>query len=135
MITPALLILASGSLIATALVRLARIVDRVRKLAETGVSGSARSGELKRSGRRASLALGAVAVFFAAVVVFVATGIAIAVDRADANQISWLPVGLSLFGMALIVVGAACMVVECGYSAAQIRDEIDALRDRGDDAD
>ena len=37
MITPALLILASGSLIATALVRLARVVDRVRKLAETAV--------------------------------------------------------------------------------------------------
>ncbi len=35
MITPALLIMASGSLIATALTRLARIVDRVRKLAET----------------------------------------------------------------------------------------------------
>jgi hypothetical protein len=32
MITPALLILALGSLIATALVRLARVVDRVRKL-------------------------------------------------------------------------------------------------------
>jgi Protein of unknown function (DUF2721) len=34
MITPALLILASGSLIATALVRLGRVVDRVRKLGE-----------------------------------------------------------------------------------------------------
>jgi Protein of unknown function (DUF2721) len=34
MITPAMLILASGSLIATALVRLARVVDRLRKLAE-----------------------------------------------------------------------------------------------------
>jgi hypothetical protein len=30
MITPAMLILASGSLIATALVRLARVVDRLR---------------------------------------------------------------------------------------------------------
>ncbi len=34
--TPALLLLASGSLIATALVRLACVVDRVRKLAGSG---------------------------------------------------------------------------------------------------
>ena len=128
MITPALLILGSASLIATALVRLARIVDRVRKLSESG--STRQSTELDRSERRANLALVAVAVLFAAVVVFVATGIAIAIDRAAGDRFTWLPVGLALFGMGLIVVGAGSMLLECGYSAAQIRDEIHFLRHR-----
>ncbi len=129
MITPALLILASASLIATALVRLARIVDRVRKLSEPG--GAFNEDELARHERRANLALVAVAVLFAAVVAFVASGIAIPIDRATGDRLIWLPVGLALFGMLLIVIGAGSMVLECGYSAAQIRDEIESLRRGG----
>jgi hypothetical protein len=53
MITPAILILASASLIATALVRLTRIVDRIRKLAEVRDGSSLdRSKELDRHERR-----------------------------------------------------------------------------------
>jgi hydrogenase-4 membrane subunit HyfE len=127
MITPALLILGSASLIATALVRLTRIVDRVRKLADLG---NVRHAELDRAERRANLALVAVAVLFAAVVVFVATGVAIAIDRTTGDRFSWLPISLALFGMGLIVIGSGSMLLECGYSAAQIRDEIDFLRHR-----
>jgi hypothetical protein len=54
MITPALPILASGSLIASALVRLARVADHVRTLADAG--GMARQAELRRHERRALLA-------------------------------------------------------------------------------
>ncbi len=96
MITPALLILGSASLIATALLRLARIVDRVRKLSESNHPPD--EGELARSERRANLALIAVAVLFAAGVVFVATGIAIAIDRTTGDRLFWLPVGLTLVG-------------------------------------
>jgi hypothetical protein len=126
MITPALLILGSASLIATALVRLARIVDRVRKLSE--LESSQRAAELARSERRATLALVAVTALFAAVVTFVAAGIAIAIDRASGDRYTWLPVGIALFGMGLIVIGSGSMVLECGYSAAQIRAEIECLR-------
>lgn len=129
MITPALFILASASLIATALVRLARIVDRLRKLAEAG--GNYTSSELDRTERRARLALSAIALFFAAVVVFVIAGLAIAIDRATGGQLVWLPVGLTLFGMGLIVAGAGSMVIESGHSAAQIQAEIAALRRSG----
>lgn len=128
MITPALLILGSASLIATALVRLARVVDRVRKLAELG--GAQHAGELARCERRANLALLAVAVLFGAVVVFVASGVAIAIDEANGGRFIWLPVGLTLLGMGLIVIGSGSMVIECGYSAAQIRAEIDSARSR-----
>jgi hypothetical protein len=54
MITPALPILAWGSLVASALVRLARVVDRVRTLADAG--GMARQAGLRRHERRALLA-------------------------------------------------------------------------------
>jgi hypothetical protein len=72
MITPALLILASGSLIATALVRLARVVDRVRRLSETRDAPAA--GELHRHERRALLAERAVRLYYCAVVCFVLAG-------------------------------------------------------------
>ncbi len=128
MITPALLILASASLIATGLVRLARVVDRVRKLAEVRDGSSARAAELDRQQLRARIALAAVSSFFSAVVVVVVAGISIAVDRASGSQLTWLPLGLTSLGMALIVVGAAAMVVESFYSAKQLDAEVAAVR-------
>jgi hypothetical protein len=79
MITPALLILAAGSLVATALVRLARVVDRVWKLVEA----QARWGHLRSSNATsgALLAERAVLLYFLAVVGFVVAGVAIAIDH------------------------------------------------------
>jgi hypothetical protein len=129
MITPALLILASASLIATALVRLARVVDRIRKLGEA--SGGAGAAELDRHEARANLAIRAVTLLFAAVAIFVAAGAAIAVDRATDGRLTWLPVALTLAGMAAIVIAAGAMLFESRESAAQIKAEIAALRRSG----
>ncbi len=79
MITPALLIMASGSLIASALLRMGRVVDRVRKLAEEDKPISPE--ELASHERRAMLAEQAMRLFFTAVAVFVAAGAAIGADR------------------------------------------------------
>jgi hypothetical protein len=125
MITPALLILASGSLIATALVRLARVVDRVRRLAEAG--GDLSADELHRHAHRAVLAERAVRFYFFAVVCFVAAGFGIAADHFAADRLTWLPVALTTAGMLLIVAGSALMLAECSGAAAQIRDEIRRL--------
>jgi hypothetical protein len=78
MVTPALLILAASSLIATALLRLARVVDRVRKRSEVAARDPT---ERIRHQRRALLAERAVALFFFAVVSFVIAGFAIAIDH------------------------------------------------------
>jgi hypothetical protein len=126
-ITPALLILACGSLIATALVRLGRVVDRVRRLPELGAAVAA--AELVRHRRRAMLAERAVALFFCAVVCFVAAGFGIALDHLTAGRLAWLPVVLTVAGMALIVAGSALMVAECRGAAAQIADEVARLAD------
>jgi hypothetical protein len=125
MITPALLILASGSLIATALVRLARVVDRVRKLAESREAPPA--GELQRHERRALLAEQAVRLYFFAVLCFVLAGFAIAVDHLAADRLTWLPVLMTTAGMCLIVAGSTAMLAECRLAAAQIRAEIAGL--------
>jgi hypothetical protein len=125
MITPALLILASGSLIATALVRLARVVDRVRKLAEHGEPTA--PGALHRHERRALLAERALRSFFFAVVCFVVAGIAIGVDHLAADRLTWLPVVITLLGMCLIVAGSAAMLSECTLATSEIRAEIKVL--------
>jgi hypothetical protein len=124
MITPAMLILASGSLIATALVRLARVVDRLRKLAERGDARPA--DELDRHERRAMLAERAVSIYFGAVVCFVVSGFTIALDHLAGDRLTWLPVSVTMLGMCLIVAGSAAMLAECRVAAAQIRAEIAA---------
>jgi hypothetical protein len=134
MITPALLILASGSLIATALVRLARVVDRVRRLIETG-GATALAEELRRHERRALLAERAVRLYFFAVVCFVLAGFGIAIDHFAGDRLTWLPVALTTVGMALIVAGSAAMLRECREAAAQIRDEIRRVSPPGMPAD
>jgi uncharacterized membrane protein (DUF485 family) len=129
MITPALLILASGSLIATALVRLARVVDRIRKLGEL-TSEPWMSEELARHERRAYLAERSIMLLFLAVACFVLAGFAIALDHATGNAFWGVPVGIAVLGMAFIVAGAAAMVAETRLSVAQLRVEIARVRAR-----
>ena len=125
MITPALLILASGSLIATALVRLARVGDRLRKLAEPGetITPSA----LRRHERRPLFAERTLQGYFFAVVCFVVAGIAIGIDHFAADRLTWLPVAMTLLGMGLIVAGSAAMLSECRLAVAELGAEINVL--------
>jgi hypothetical protein len=124
MVTPALLMLASGSLIATVLVRLGRIIDRIRHFAEVGTT----SDELTRYERRATLAERAVVMLFLAVTAVVLDGASIALDHALGGTIAALPIGLTLVGMALIVGGAAAMARET--QLALERAEVSALHTR-----
>jgi len=126
MITPALLILASGSLIATVLVRLARIVDRLRKIAETREPPSA--AEIDRHEQRALLAERALAWFFSAITCFVLAGFAIVLDRAAGGRLWLLPVLATSIGMALIVAGCAAMLAETRLAGGQIKAEVARLR-------
>jgi len=127
MITPALLILASASLTATALVRLARVVDRVRKLTEARGQPHEQD-QLGGLERRAELAERAVFLYFLAVACFVIAGFAIALEHAASDRLSWLPVSVTMLGMALIVVASAAMLTECRLAFAQIRAEIAMAR-------
>lgn len=126
MITPALLILASASLIATALVRLARVVDRVRKLSEH-VHAPPDEKEIKRHEHRALLAERSVSLYFSAIVCFAVAGFGIAIDHAVGDRLTWFPVAATIVGMSLIVADSVAMLAECRLAFAQIRAEIAAL--------
>ena len=139
MITPALLILASASLVASALVRMARIVDRARARAAGARNGSlARIGAtrdllntwLDRHAARARYAEASIALLYAAIVVFTATSLSIVLDRETRGALSWLPVVLAIGGTLLLLAGGACMVVESRLSWAQIHEEIHHARVR-----
>lgn len=126
MITPALLILASGSLIATTLVRLARVVDRVRTLGESSEMRASASA-FRRHERRALLAERALQRYFAAVVCFVLSGITIGIDHFAGNRLTWLPVAITSVGMCLIVAGTAATLAECRLAATELRAEIERI--------
>ena len=133
MITPALLILASASLVATALVRMARVVDRARVLAAIAHEGSweklgATPAQLRmaleRHAKRARYAEWSIALLYATVVVFVVTCISIAINHAAGESLSWLPVGLAIAGTLLLLAGGALMVAESRLAGDQIAEEI-----------
>ena len=139
MITPALLILGSGSLVAAALARLGRVVDRARVLLQTPAAEAARlawSDEvldrwLARHAQRAVAAERAVTLFFVAIGVFVLDGLGIAADSFSGGRLTWLPVGLTIFGMALMLAGVCLMGVESRLASLQSREEIsDRARQR-----
>lgn len=129
MITPALLVMAAGSFISVALVRLARAVDRVRALGEGG-SQPPDPDELLRHRARALLSVRAVAMFVFAAALFVVAGVALAFDGALGQRLFWLPVGLTLLGMGLIVAGTVAMLAEILMATDQIKIEIDAMLKR-----
>lgn len=131
MITPALLILASASLVATVLVRLARVVDRSRVLiagAHDAPDRAVLRATLDRHRQRAIYAERSVALFFAAVVVFVLDCLTIGIDRLAGDSLTWLPVAMTMLGMGVLIAGAAYMLVESQLGADQILDEIDRGR-------
>ena len=133
MITPALLILGSASLVASALVRMARVVDRARALAaianertweRLGLKPAQLREWLARHAARARYAERSIALLYSAVVVFISTCLSIALDRAVADAVPWLPVALAIGGTLLLLVGGAYMVAESRLSGDQIAEEI-----------
>jgi len=133
MITPALLILASASLVASALLRMARVVDRARVLAaaahgaeweKLGASPAVLQSWLESHARRARHAERSIALLYLAIVVFIATCLSIALDRVAGGAITWLPASFAIAGTLLLLAGGALMVAESRLSGAQIRHEI-----------
>lgn len=131
MVTPALLLVASASLVASALTRMGRVVDRARALAAltqatplpAGVSPSTLVNWLERHARRARQVQRCVALLYGAIVVFVACCISIALER-TLGAFTWLPAAIAVAGTLPMLGGAILMVLETGLSASQIDEEI-----------
>jgi Protein of unknown function (DUF2721) len=133
MITPAMLILGAVSLVASALVRMARVVDRARVLIGVAREGTwDRVGAtpavvrvwLDRHARRARYAERSILLLYGAVVLFITTSLAIVLNRASQGVLDWLPVALAMAGTVLLLAGGMLMVAESRLSGEQIQDEI-----------
>ena len=124
MITPSVLISASGTLILSTSTRLARTVDRVRDLARTSEllfsETGARFAELRMRDIDRQLALQttrgrllqrALTCFYVALGIFVATAIAIALISYVA-QVAWVPGVLGISGMLMLFYGCVMLLRE-----------------------
>ena len=123
MITPAVLISASGTLILSTSSRLARVVDRVRELGRLSESLLTEGGpfaELRWKSMDQQLALQttrgrllqrALTCFYVALGIFVATAIALAIVSYAAPA-AWVPSVLGIGGMLMLFYGCVMLLRE-----------------------
>jgi hypothetical protein len=136
MITPAILILAAGSLVNSTLTRMNRITDRARALLERiielreagdDVSAETNTRWLRNYQRRSSLTERALGSYYLAIFLFIAASLAIAIDTFTRDKIPWVALSLVLTGATALFTGTAALVIEANVAAGTLRDEIETL--------
>ena len=136
MITPAVLISASGTLILSTSTRLARVVDRVRELGRVSeslsVAPDAPFAELRWKGmeeqlamqtRRGGLLQRALTCFYVALGIFVATAIALALVSYAAS-LAWVPSILGIAGMLMLFYGCVMLLRETRLALRAVDSEM-----------
>jgi len=134
MITPAILILAAGSLVSSTLTRVARIVDRARALIDQIAAARQRDDVVATQvaidwlpiyQRRAALVERALTMFYSAIGMFVAGSLAITLDRFMQGALPWLSLILVVFGVIFLLIGTLSLVVETHVASGSLRREIE----------
>ena len=125
LITPAIVLLACANLIAGCHMRLSRVVDRVRSLAQ--MAEDIRLGrcadhpaERRREigaeflyyERRGKMILVALSLLYGTVGFFVATSIAVGIDLLLGSPLAFLPVVLAILGISLFFIASLLMLLE-----------------------
>lgn len=141
MITPAVLISASGTMILSTSTRLGRVVDRVRSLsdrlqslpeddAKTDLLEEKRAmlfDQLDKLTSRSRLLQRALTTFYLAVGVFVATSVAIGVVSFFNGRAGWVPVALGLVGAFFLFYGSMLLVFEARLALSTTHAEMDFI--------
>lgn len=141
MITPALLISASGTFVLSTSNRLGRVIDRVRRLTEIleDVMKDGHNAELLAERRalifelidrqtyRAELLARALMVFYIATGTFVATSVAIGIVTLMFPRYTWVPVTLGISGTVLLLGGSILMIFEARMAIRTLRAETQFL--------
>jgi len=142
MITPAVLISASGTLVLSTSNRLTRVVDRVRSLA--GEAEQLRQGETSdEAGKRAALIVeqipllsaralllrSALTAFYSAIGLLVTTSIAVGVVAALRWNYGWVPVVSGLAGGCALLYGSLLLIREARLAIGFTLKEMDFLRE------
>lgn len=141
MITPAVLILASSSLILATSARLSRAVDRTRSLMEdfealvhdapaAEIALQRRSllyDQLAKSTARARLLQRAMTSLYLGLSLFLATSVAIGVGAATRQAYAWLVIALGLGGVGLLLFASVLLIIESRVTLAAIDSEMDFI--------
>jgi Protein of unknown function (DUF2721) len=141
MITPAVLMSACGTMILSTSSRLGRVVDRVRDLSDrfqkvleheqpTDIERETQRmilGQLGQFTSRARLLQTSLTMFYLALGVFIATSMMIGLVAIGWVRSTWLPMALSLVGMACMLVGSVLLIVEARHALYSVRDETEFL--------
>jgi hypothetical protein len=143
MITPALLISATGTFILSTSNRLGRVVDRVRIVSEKMDSLMQSSDpamimleERKKSlieqlgqlSKRANLLQRSLTVLYLASGAFVATSVAIGIAAALQTAHVWVPVVLGIIGSGFLFYGSMMLIFEARLAVASLEQETLFLR-------
>lgn len=137
MITPAILMLACGTLITSTATRLARIVDRVRRLSEQFeqlTSGEPvefveeRVGEVERQlaahVMRSRLIQGSLTSFYISLGLFVATSLSLAVETL-VPVVEWVASALGLVGTVVLFHGCVLLIRETRLALLSVNSEME----------
>jgi hypothetical protein len=140
MITPALLISASGTLVLTTSTRLGRVIDRARELEgrlnelmttedKAGITLYTRRIEvvfelLDKVTTRSRMLQKALFVFYCSLVMFVLTSLTIGVVGL-LNHYAWIPIPIGLVGMLFVFYGSIMMMQESRLATATTNAEMD----------
>lgn len=138
MITPALLLSASGTFILSTSQRLGRCVDRIRRISEQleyqidPATHKPLSPEriemllrmLDYSGRRARMLAGVMISFYLAAGAFVFTSVAIGIASMLVTTLSWLPVAMGITGALFMSYGGFRLIFEARLSEESLLEEI-----------
>ncbi len=140
MITPALLISASGTLVLTTSTRLGRVIDRARELEGrlNELMTTKEKSEIPLYSRRIEVVFElldkvttrsrmlqkALFVFYCSLVMFVLTSLTIAVVGL-LNHYAWIPIPVGLIGMLFVFYGSIMMMQESRLATATTNAEMD----------
>jgi hypothetical protein len=143
MITPAVLISACGTLVLSTSTRLARVIDRVRQMADrlddldalkdTAANYEERRASIRRQmmtlARRGRFLQFSLALLYLGVATFVSTSVAIGIVAAGWTGAVWLPVALALTGAMMLLAASLVLIAESRIALSMTLRELTGLRD------
>src|SRR5688572_4491690 len=143
MITPAVLISACGTLVLSTSTRLARVIDRVRQMADrledldahkdTAPNYEERQASIRRQmmtlARRGRFLQFSLALLYLGVATFVSTSVAIGIVAAGWTGAVWLPVALALTGAMMLLAASLVLIAESRIALSMTLRELTGLRE------
>lgn len=142
MITPAVLISASGTLTLSTSNRLGRIVDRARVLhteaeqlppwdatdRDTLEKRALIADQIARQAQRIGILQATLITLYIAIGLLVGSSLAIGISAAAKGWLSWLPVGLGLLGALALLVGAVLLIREARLAVNSTLSELEFIK-------